>query len=73
MVEITFEKENAVLKFPKQLVSSGYVQEFLDRLRLETIIEKSQLSEEEAWKMSEDIKQQWWQKNKDKFLKGIKK
>lgn len=73
MVEITFEKENAVLKFPKQLVSSAYVQEFLDRLRLETIVEKSQLSEEDAWKLSEEMKEQWWQKNKDKFLKAIKK
>lgn len=72
MVQISFNDDEAILKFPKQLVSSAYVQEFLQRLRLETIVEKSQLTEEKAWELSEEIKQEWWQKNKDKFLKGIK-
>lgn len=72
MVQITFKDDEAILKFPKQLVSSGYVQEFLERLRLEAIVEKSQLTEEQAWELSEGIKQEWCQKNKRKFLKGIK-
>lgn len=72
MVQITFEDDKAILKFPKQLMSSAYVQEFLERLRLEAIMEKSQLTEQQAWELSEKIKQDWWQKNKKKFLKGIK-
>jgi len=72
MVQITFKDEEAILKFPKELVSSSYVQEFLERLRLEAILEKSQLTEEQAWELSEEIKAEWWKKNKDKFLKRIK-
>jgi len=72
MIQITFKDNEAILKFPKQLISSGYVQEFLERLRLETIAEKSQLTDEQAWELSEKIKQEWWQKNKDEFLKRIK-
>lgn len=72
MVQITFEDDKAILKFPKQLMSSAYVQEFLERLRLEAIMDKSQLTEQQAWELSEKIKQEWWQKNKKKFLKGIK-
>jgi len=72
MVQITFKDDDAILKFPKQLVSSGYVQEFLERLRLEAIVEKSQLTEEQAWELSEEIKENWWQKNKEKFLKRVK-
>jgi len=72
MVQISFSDDEAILKFPKQLVSSAYVQEFLQRLRLEAIVEKSQLTEEQAWELSEEIKQEWWQKNKEKFLKGTK-
>ncbi len=72
MVQITFEDDKAILKFPKQLMSSAYVQEFLERLRIEAIMEKSQLTEQQAWELSEKIKQDWWQKNKKKFLKGIK-
>ncbi|MFQ5708274.1 MAG: hypothetical protein ACE5HO_12535 [bacterium] len=72
MVQITFKDDEAILRFPKQLVSSGYVQAFLERLRLEAIVEKSQLTEEQAWELSEEIKQEWWQKNKDKLLKRNK-
>ena len=72
MVQITFKDDDAILKFPKQLVSSAYIQEFLERLRLEAIVEKSQLPEEQAWELSEEIKEDWWQKNKEKFLKRVK-
>ena len=68
MIDITFEANDVVIKFPKQFVSSDYVQNFLERLRLETIAQKSQLLEEQAWELSEEVKQQWWQKNKEMFL-----
>ena len=67
-----FEADDVIVKFPKQLVSSNYVQTFLDRLRLETIVQKSRISEEQVWNLSEEIKQQWWQKNKTDFLKKDK-
>ena len=56
MVQITFQDNEAILKFPKRLVSSEYVPEFLDRLRLEAIVEKRRLTEEQAWKWSEKMK-----------------
>ncbi|MBN2011810.1 hypothetical protein JW960_20945 [candidate division KSB1 bacterium] len=69
MIEITFEKDDAILKFPKQLIASDYVQEFLERLRLEEIAEKSEISDQQTWELSEQLKKEWWQKNKEKFLK----
>ena len=72
MVNITFEKDEAIIKFPKQFISTDYVQQFLERLRLEAIVEKSKLTEKQAWELSEQLKQEWWQKNKEKFLKRIK-
>ena len=72
MVDITFEKDEAILKFPKQFVSTDYVQQFLERLRFEAIVEKSKLTEKQSWELSEQLKQEWWQKNKEKFLKRIK-
>ena len=71
MVEITFKKDDAILKFPKKLVASDYVQKFLDRLRLEAIVEKSKLTEEQARNLSEGIKDRWWQKNKAEILKTV--
>jgi len=70
MIDIMFEADEVVLKFPKQLVSSDYVQNFLERLRIETILQKSALSEEQAWELSEETKRQWWAKNKEGFLRG---
>ena len=72
MVQISFKDDEVILKFPKKLVSSGYVQDFLERLRLEAIVEKSQLSDEEAWKLSEEIKQKWWEENKDNLFTRIR-
>jgi len=72
MVDIKFEKDEAILKFPKQLISADYVQQFLERLRLEAIVEKSKLTDEQAWDLSEQLKREWWEKNKDKLLKRIK-
>jgi hypothetical protein len=71
MVEITYTKGEAILKFPKKLVSAACVQQFLERLRLETIAEKSKLTQKQAWELSEQLKEEWWQKNKDNILQRI--
>jgi hypothetical protein len=69
MIDITFEAEDVVLKFPKQLVTSAYLQNFLEKLRLEMLAMKSLMTEEQVWELSEEVKQQWWEKNKAAFLK----
>jgi len=33
---------------------------------------KSQMTEEQIWELSEEVKQQWWDKNKAAFLRRIK-
>jgi hypothetical protein len=68
MIDVMFEANDVVLKFPKQLVSSAYVQDFLERLRTESVLQRSQLTEEQAWELSEELKEAWWQKNKESFL-----
>ena len=71
-MKLTFEKDEVILKFPIDLLSEGYVQDFFQRLKSEMIVRKSRLSEEAAWELSEEIKQEWWEKNREKFLKKIK-
>ncbi|HLC15086.1 MAG TPA: hypothetical protein VJL89_02525 [Thermodesulfovibrionia bacterium] len=72
MIDIKFKDDDAILTFPKKIVSSKYVQDFLDRLKLESIAQKSQLTEEKAWELSEELKQKWWDENKHRFLDRIK-
>ena len=70
-MQLTFEKDEVILKFPKDLLSEACVQDFFQRLKSEMIVRKSRLSEEAAWELSEEIKQEWWEKNRERFLKRI--
>ncbi len=70
-MQLTFEDNEVILKFPRDLLSEGYVQDFFQRLKSEMIIRKSRLSEEAAWELSEEIKKKWWEKNRERFLKKI--
>jgi hypothetical protein len=53
-------------------VSDPYLEKFLQMLELEEFASKSKMTENQAWEISEEIKQNWWEKNKDKFLEGLK-
>lgn len=59
--------------FKVNITINNYVEKFIERIELELLIEKSQMTDKEAWKLSEEIKEEWWKKNKDKVLKRIKK
>ena len=72
MIEIKVKNGDLILSFPKDLISSKYISRFIDRLEMEKIAQKSLLSEENAWRLSEEIKESWWDRNRDRFLKKIK-
>jgi len=58
-MQLTFEKDEVILKFPRDLLSEGYVQDFFQRLR-------SEISPETG--IPEDIR-----KKKEYFLDSVKK
>ncbi len=72
MIEIKVKNGDLILSFPKDLISSKYISRFIERLEMEKIAQKSLLSEENAWRLSEEIKESWWNRNRDRFLKKIK-
>jgi ribosomal protein S13 len=73
MVSIKFENQEAVIRFPEKLISEDYVQAFIEQLHIEEIARKSQLTDEQVWEMTEQIQQEWWEKNKQKFTDKIEK
>ncbi|MBE0425841.1 MAG: hypothetical protein IBX72_04235 [Nitrospirae bacterium] len=73
MISIKYENEDAVLIFPKRLISNQYVQSFIERLNIENITQKSRLTEKEIMELSEKIKKDWWKKNRDRFIGKMKK
>jgi len=70
MINIRYEHNELIVRIPKNLASSDYVQRLLEYLRLEATLEKSEVSDSEIENLSEEIKAEWWARNKDIFLAG---
>ncbi len=59
------------LTFSKELLSSPEIVRFIEILRIKELLSNSQVSEETALKLDDQLKENWWQKNKDTFLGKI--
>ena len=46
----------------------GQLDAFLNWLRLEEIVQRSRLTEEDANRIADDSKAEWWPANKDRFI-----
>ena len=58
------------MTIPKGTVPPSRLNAFLDWLRLESIVCSSNLSEQEAEHLAEEIKAGWWAANKDRFIRA---
>jgi hypothetical protein len=67
---ITVENTNTEVRvtIPNGALPRRELEAFLDWLRLEETVQRSRLSEKEAFQMSDEIKGEWWTNNKDKFI-----
>lgn len=72
MLDIKMEQNELVLRIPKGYVDNEYLQRLINLLEVEQITEKSELTEENSRMLSEELKANWWEKNKAAFLKGAK-
>jgi hypothetical protein len=63
--------QNWVLTIPKALISDKEIQKIIDLLKFYELVEDSAMTEKKAWLLSEDIKEQWWQENKDRIMAKI--
>ena len=67
---ITVEATDAGMRvtIPKDEVPPERVNSFVEWLRLEAVARRSGLSEAEADRLAEDLKADWWTKNKGRFI-----
>ena len=67
---ITVEKTDTDVRvtIPKDAVPPKQLNAFLDWLRLEEIAQRSRLTEEQADRIADEIKAEWWAANKDRFI-----
>jgi hypothetical protein len=70
---ITVESTDAGLRvtIPKGEVPPERVSSWLDWLRLEATVALSRLSEQEADRLAEEVKADWWARQKARFIKPI--
>ncbi len=57
-----------ILTIPKSLISEKEIQKILDLLKFYESVKNSTMTENKAWKLSEEIKEDWWQKQKNQIL-----
>ena len=68
MLKIKNDGKNITVKFSKNLMPEKTLLNFLSAIEMEDIISRSKLTEEDAFKISEEIKESWWKKNKKRIL-----
>ena len=58
---------------PKDAVPPKQLNAFLDWLRLEEIAQRSRLTEDEADRIADEIKAEWWAANKNQFISPVQR
>ncbi len=67
MVDVQAENGVVRMTFATDGMSPEQVNDFVGWLRVEGIARRSKLTEEGAWKLSEEIKSAWWERNEERF------
>ncbi|MCF8333680.1 MAG: hypothetical protein K9I47_06000 [Bacteroidales bacterium] len=66
-VQVDTSKDKFIISIDKNLIDKDLLFQFVDILRLESLAEKVNF-DEDMEKLDEEIKENWWEKNKDKFI-----
>lgn len=71
-IQIENKKNKIILTINKKEMDQDYLIRLIKRLETEDLVYKSGMNEQ-SLQIAEDIKQDWWNKNKNDFLKDIEK
>ena len=73
MTALTHQNKNFLLSIPKDLLTDKMVQKLISLIEFRELIKDNAMTEKQAFDLSEEIKEKWWQENKDWFLKDVEK
>ena len=68
MITVERTDKDVRVTIPKDAVPPEQLDAFLGWLRLEEIVQRSRLTEEDANRIADDIKAEWWAANTDRFI-----
>lgn len=66
-------KDHLLISIPTDEVSAEEIEQFVSSLKTEFILRKSEITEDEAEVISEEIKSDWWEKNGSRIKKLVNK
>ena len=72
MVQIMREGDYFTIKFARQDVSEDFLDKLLRRFEVEETLTRNAMHEEEAWQLSEEIKESWWAENGPRVLSLVR-
>jgi hypothetical protein len=64
--------DNFLLTIPKNLLSDNLIQRLLRLIEFQEVVKNNQMTEADADLLSEEIKEKWWNDNKEWLLKDLK-
>jgi hypothetical protein len=70
-IETIRTKDKLLISIPAESIKPEVVDEILSQLKAEFIVEKSQMTAEQAEEIAEEIKADWWKKNGSRIKKMI--
>ncbi len=73
MLDLKKDGDTYTLTFTKEDMSEDFLNRLLTYVKIENILKDSQMTEEEAWEISEEIKRNWWKNNQDWILEKVRK
>lgn len=70
---LTYQTTNEIvnLTFSKEFLSVPELVRLIETLRIKELISKSQVTQDEIIKLDEELKANWWNENKNRFLAKI--
>ena len=69
-IEISRLDKELLIKIPDDNnLNIEYIQKFIDYIRFMSIAKKSAATEEQILELSDEINSDWWNNNKDKYIK----
>ncbi len=68
-IETRKTKNHLVISIPTDEISSEEIMDLIAAIKTEIVLRKSELTEDEAEELSEEIKSTWWNKNSSRIKK----
>ncbi len=68
MIQIKRSDDRFLIEFLRKDLSDDFFLKLLRDLEFEKLAAKNRMTTEQAWQLSEDIKESWWAENKARIL-----